>query len=168
LQEDFLTKYRAGNLLDRERWSRERAALQRAGPTASIGFPGTVLEDGNGVRYVVEATGEMLAALPNAKPGLNLLQAKTAAEGNGSGAGQFMGHIFNSSALTGRIALRFLSLLVADLSVDEPNTDLPKQFQSAAICRRRSRLVRSYLGRASWSSPDVCVDQRWLCPSGGI
>ena len=26
-----------------------------------IGFPGTVLEDGNGVRYVVEATGEMLA-----------------------------------------------------------------------------------------------------------
>jgi len=48
--------------VDRERWGRERATLQRAGPTASvIGFPGTVLEDGNGVRYVVEATGEMLA-----------------------------------------------------------------------------------------------------------
>ena len=72
-----------------------------------IGFPGTVLEDGNGVRYVVEATAEMLAALPNAKPGLKLLQAKTAAEGNGGGAGQFMGHIFNSSAPTGRIAFPF-------------------------------------------------------------
>jgi len=69
--------------VDRERWGRERATLQRAGPTASvIGFPGTVLEDGNGVRYVVEATGEMFAALPNAKPGLKLLRAKTAAEGN--------------------------------------------------------------------------------------
>ncbi len=71
------------------------------------GFPGTVLEDGAGFRYVVEATGEMFAALPKAKPGLKLLRAKTAAEGNGGGGGQFMGHTFDSSAPTGRIAFRF-------------------------------------------------------------
>jgi len=51
-----------------------------------IGFPGTVLEDGNGVRYVVEATGEMLAALPNAKPGLKLQRIGAATEIEGISA----------------------------------------------------------------------------------
>jgi len=71
------------------------------------GFPGTVLEDGEGFRYVVESAGEMFAALPKAKPGLKLLRTKVTAEGNGGGGGQFMGHNFNSSAPTGRIAFRF-------------------------------------------------------------
>jgi hypothetical protein len=72
------------------------------------GFPGTVLEDGQGFRYVVQTTGEMFAALPKAAtPGLQLLRTKTTAEGNSGGGGQFMGHIFDSSAPTGRIAFRF-------------------------------------------------------------
>ena len=49
----------------------------------------------------------MFAALPKAQPGLKLLRTQTTAEGNGGGGGQFMGHTFDSSAPTGRIAFRF-------------------------------------------------------------
>lgn len=62
---------------------------------ATPSAPGSVLEDGQGFRYVAETSGEMFTNMPNRSPSITrILRTKTTAEGNGGGGGEFIGHQF--------------------------------------------------------------------------